>query len=80
MNVLAVICARGGSKGIPQKNIRKINGKPLISWTIEQALRIKEFSNIVISSDSNQIYPTCQNLLWLLLDLFDLDLVTGFPV
>ena len=55
MNVLAVICARGGSKGIPQKNIRKINGKPLISWTIEQALRIKEFSNIVISSDSNEI-------------------------
>ena len=55
MSTLAVICARGGSKGVPLKNIRPINGKPLISWTIEQALRIKDFSNIIVSSDSHEI-------------------------
>lgn len=55
MNILTVICARGGSKGVPLKNIREINGKPLISWTIEQALRIKKLNNIIVSSDSSKI-------------------------
>ncbi|WP_430727043.1 cytidylyltransferase domain-containing protein, partial [Serratia marcescens] len=38
MSNLAIIPARGGSKGIPKKNIKEIAGKPLIAWSIEQAL------------------------------------------
>ena len=38
MSVVAVICARGGSKGIPRKNIRAFAGHPLIAWTIRAAL------------------------------------------
>ena len=38
---LAVILARGGSKGIPNKNIVEIAGKPLIAWTIQEALKVK---------------------------------------
>lgn len=40
MGILAIICARGGSKGVPNKNIRLLNGKPLIAYTIECAKNI----------------------------------------
>lgn len=43
MKILAFIPARGGSKGIPRKNIAPLLGKPLIAWTIEQALSVPEF-------------------------------------
>ena len=36
-NILCTICARGGSKGVKNKNIKELNGKPLIAYTIEQA-------------------------------------------
>lgn len=55
MNILCTICARGGSKGLPKKNIRNLKGKPLIAWSIEQALRIDKFSDVVVSTDSNEI-------------------------
>lgn len=55
MRVLGVILARGGSKGIPKKNIFKINGHPLISYTIEAAKNSKFISKIVVSTDDKKI-------------------------
>lgn len=55
MRVLCTICARSGSKGLKNKNIKKINGKNLICFTIEQAIKSKIFDNIVISTDSEKI-------------------------
>ena len=46
MQTLAVIPARGGSKGIPRKNILTIAGKPLIAWTIEAALKAKNITRV----------------------------------
>ncbi|MFK7779726.1 MAG: acylneuraminate cytidylyltransferase family protein [Candidatus Gracilibacteria bacterium] len=54
-NVLCTICARGGSKGVKNKNIKPINGKPLIAYTIEQAKQSNLFEHIVISTDSDDI-------------------------
>jgi CMP-N,N'-diacetyllegionaminic acid synthase len=54
-DILCTICARGGSKGVKNKNIRLLNGKPLIAHTIEQALASNLFDNVVISTDSDQI-------------------------
>lgn len=54
-NVLCTICARGGSKGVKNKNIKKLHGKPLIAYTIEQAKASKLFEHIVISTDSDEI-------------------------
>ena len=53
--VLCTICARGGSKGVKNKNIKSINGKPLIAYTIEQAKKSNLFEHIVISTDSDDI-------------------------
>ena len=55
MNNVAFIFARGGSKGIKNKNIAKFNGKPLISHTIESALHSKLFKDIVVSTDDDKI-------------------------
>lgn len=55
MNVLAIIPARGGSKGIPCKNIKKINGKPLLQYTIKAALNSKFISKTVVTTDSEKI-------------------------
>ena len=52
---LAVIPARGGSKGIPKKNICMIAGKPLIVWTIEAALKSKSIDRVVVSSEDEDI-------------------------
>ncbi len=52
---LCTICVRGGSKGVPQKNIRSIAGKPLITYSIEQAIETNLFSSIAVSSDSAEI-------------------------
>jgi CMP-N,N'-diacetyllegionaminic acid synthase len=52
---LAVICARGGSKGIPGKNIRPVGGKPLIAWSILSARESAVFQRIVVSTDSREI-------------------------
>lgn len=54
-NVLCTICARGGSKGVKNKNIKELSGKPLIAYTIEQAFASGLFKHIVISTDSDDI-------------------------
>lgn len=55
MNVLCTILARGGSKGVKNKNIKPILGKPLIHYSIEQALASKLFTHVVVNSDSEDI-------------------------
>jgi CMP-N-acetylneuraminic acid synthetase len=55
MSLLAVIPARGGSKGIPGKNIRPLCGKPLIAWTIEAALRSPSVDRVVVSTEDEDI-------------------------
>lgn len=54
-SIIAIIPARGGSKGLPNKNIKILNGKPLIAWTIEQALCAKEIDEVVVSTDCPDI-------------------------
>lgn len=53
--VVACIFARGGSKGVPRKNVREFNGKPLIAWTIELALGLGIFDHVYVSTDSEEI-------------------------
>ena len=55
MKPICVIPARGGSKGIPRKNIRKILGKPLIAYTIEKSLKSKIFSHVIVSTEDQEI-------------------------
>jgi CMP-N,N'-diacetyllegionaminic acid synthase len=55
MNILCTVCARGGSKGIKDKNLKKLNGEPLILHTLKKALKSKIFDKIVLSSDSKKI-------------------------
>lgn len=54
MKTLGIIPARGGSKGIPRKNIRMLAGKPLLAWTAEAALR-SSLSRVILSSDDTEI-------------------------
>lgn len=54
-SVLAIIPARGGSKGIPRKNIADLAGKPLIAYSIEAALRAKRVTRVVVSTDDEEI-------------------------
>lgn len=58
--VLCTICARGGSKGVKNKNIKLLCGKPLITYTIEQARESGLFEHIVISTDSDLIANVAQ--------------------
>jgi len=55
MEILAVIPARGGSKGIPRKNVRDLCGKPLIAWTIEAARASRHITRTIVSTDDPQI-------------------------
>lgn len=55
MKATAFIFARGGSKGLPGKNIRPLGGKPLIAWSIEQALAVKRIERVIVSTDSEEI-------------------------
>ncbi len=52
MRILCVIAARGGSKGVPGKNIRLLHDKPVIVWAIEKALLIQKIDRVVVSTDS----------------------------
>jgi N-acylneuraminate cytidylyltransferase/CMP-N,N'-diacetyllegionaminic acid synthase len=61
MKRICSICARGGSKGVINKNIRTIAGKPLIAHSIERAKESKSFESIVVSSDSEEILDTARN-------------------
>jgi len=57
---LAVIPARGGSKRIPHKNVRKLCGKPIIAYTIEAAFESGVFSRVIVSTDSDEIATVAQ--------------------
>lgn len=59
-DILCTICARGGSKGVKNKNIRPIAGIPLIAHTINQAKECGLFKHIVVSTDSDEIASTAQ--------------------
>ena len=60
MKTIAVIPARGGSKGIPRKNMRLMNGKPLIAYSIENALASAFIDTVIVSSDSEEIREFAQ--------------------
>lgn len=59
MRTLAVIPARGGSKRLPGKNIRRLGDKPLIAWTIDFAKSVPWFDEIQVSTDSMEIAAVC---------------------
>jgi CMP-N,N'-diacetyllegionaminic acid synthase len=54
MNILCTICVRKGSKGLKNKNLIKLNNKPLLSRALDQAKNVKIFDKIVVSTDSNE--------------------------
>ncbi|MCP4323275.1 MAG: acylneuraminate cytidylyltransferase family protein [Psychromonas sp.] len=54
--MIAIIPARGGSKGLPGKNIKPLNGKPMIAYTIEAALSCPSISQVFVSTDDKEIY------------------------
>ncbi|WP_339060487.1 acylneuraminate cytidylyltransferase family protein [Tepidibacillus marianensis] len=53
--ILGIIPARGGSKGVPRKNIRVVAGKPLIAWTIDEARKSKYIDQLILSSEDQEI-------------------------
>lgn len=55
MNAVGFIFARGGSKGLPGKNIRPLAGKPLIAWAIEQAKAVRRLRRVIVSTDAPEI-------------------------
>jgi CMP-N-acetylneuraminic acid synthetase len=55
MKTVAIVFARGGSKGLPGKNIRQLGGKPLIAWSIEHALAVERIGQVIVSTDSEEI-------------------------
>ena len=62
MKNLAIIPARSGSKGIKDKNIRDLNGKPLIAYTIEAAINSREFEEVMVSTDSEKYARIAERL------------------
>lgn len=61
MNVLGLIPARGGSKGVPRKNIRLLAGKPLLAYTAEAALASQRLSRVILSTDDEEIAEVGRN-------------------
>ena len=55
MKAIAFIFARGGSKGLPDKNIKLLQGKPLIAWSIEQAFESSGIDRVIVSTDAQEI-------------------------
>lgn len=62
MKVLGLIPARAGSKGVPGKNIRLLNSKPLLAYTVEAAFQAKSLTRVVLSTDDEEIANIGQNL------------------
>lgn len=58
--VLAIIPARGGSKGVPRKNVRSLAGKPLIAWTVEEAKKSQYVDRLIVSSEDAEIIRTAE--------------------
>jgi len=62
MKRICTICMRGSSKGVPNKNLKEICGKPLMAYTIEQAIESNLFGHVVVSTDSPEIAETAKSL------------------
>jgi CMP-N,N'-diacetyllegionaminic acid synthase len=62
MTTIGIIPARGGSKGVPKKNIRQINGLPLIQYTIESALKSSCLQQVIVSTDSEEIASIAKSI------------------
>jgi CMP-N,N'-diacetyllegionaminic acid synthase len=60
-SIIGLIPARGGSKGIPRKNLKLIAGKPLIAWTIETALQSDNLSRVIVSTEDREIAQIAQS-------------------
>jgi CMP-N-acetylneuraminic acid synthetase len=60
--ILALIPARGGSKGVPKKNIKLLNGKPLLAYTTEIALQSQYLAEVILSSDDSQIITMARSI------------------
>jgi len=62
MRILGIIPARGGSKGVPRKNIKLLAGKPLLAYTAEAALKVPSLSSVILSTDDPEIAETGKQL------------------
>lgn len=62
MRVLGIIPARGGSKGVPRKNIKLMCGKPLLAYTVESSLKSRQLSKIVLTTDDSEIAEAGRSL------------------
>ena len=62
MDVLGLIPARGGSKGIPGKNLASVAGRPLLAWTVDAARGSSELTRVVVSTDDDEIAAACERL------------------
>ncbi len=62
MKILGIIPARGGSKGVPGKNIREFDGKPLLAYAVEAARESSELSKLVVSTEDQEISEAAKNL------------------
>lgn len=60
MDILTIITARGGSKGIKRKNVQLVGGQPLIAWTIQAARRAHAVSRVVVNTDNQEIASVAQ--------------------
>ena len=59
-NIVAIIPARGGSKGLLRKNVRPLGGKPLLAWTIEAATQAESLDRVIVSTDDHEISRIAQ--------------------
>jgi CMP-N-acetylneuraminic acid synthetase len=62
MKILGLIPARGGSKSVPGKNIKKLNGKPLLQYTVEAAKQSKLLTRLILSSDDDKIIDVAKQV------------------
>ena len=60
--IIALIPLRGGSKGIPKKNIKPLAGKPLCAWVLESAVACQAFNRVFVSTDSDEIVSVVNDL------------------
>ena len=60
-NVIGIIPARGGSKGVPRKNLRELNGIPLIAYSIKVSLQTRLIDRTIVTTDDQEIAKIAQN-------------------
>ena len=70
-NIIAVVAARGGSKGIPEKNIKELNGKPLVYYILNTLSKIRLIDRIILSTDSKKIKEIVKKLKLKRIEIFD---------